>query len=181
MLNTRYVIQQGEQGPVARFNPYALGNAWFVDTVQIVPNADAELASLSNFNPSRKAIVDKRFKKNLEGFSPSNDTIGTIQLIDYKPNRLVYKSDTKSQKVAVFSEIYYPKGWIATIDGKMQDHFRANYVLRAMVIPAGTHEIVFTFKPKMFEIGKKIDLASSLLILLAFLGWIAIEIKKQLK
>ena len=181
MLNTRYVIQQGESGPVAHFNPQALGCVWFVDTVQFVPNADAELASLHNFNPQRTAIVDKRFKKSLEGFTPSQDTTGNISLIDYKPNRLVYKSDTKSQKIAVFSEIYYPKGWIVTVDGKTQDHFRANYVLRAMVVPAGVHEIVFSFKPKMFDIGKKVDLAASLLIILAFFGWVAIEIKNKLK
>jgi len=179
MLNTRYVIQQGESGPVAHFNPQALGNVWFVDTVKIVPNADAEIASLNNFNPSRMAIVDKRFKKNLDGFAPSYDTTGTIKLIDYKANRLIYKSDTKSQKIAVFSEIYYPKGWIVTVDGKTQDHFRANYVLRAMIVPAGVHEIVFSFKPKMFEVGKKIDFASSLLVILAFIGWLAIEIKKS--
>jgi hypothetical protein len=181
MLNTRYVIQQGEKGPVAQFNPNALGNAWFVDTIQLAPNADAEIAALSNFNPSRKAIIDKRFRQYLESLSTSNDTTGTISLVDYKPNRLVYKSDTKSPKVAVFSEIYYPKGWTVTIDGKAQDHFRANYVLRAMVVPAGSHEIVFAFKPKMFEIGQKIDLASSLLIIIVFLGWIGIEVKKQLK
>lgn len=181
MLNTRYIIQPGEAGPVAQFNPKALGNVWFIDTVQIVPNADAEIASLNNFNPSRKVIVDQRFKKHLEGFTPSYDTTGTINLIDYKPNRLVYKSDTKSQKIAVFSEIYYPKGWDVTVDGQAQDHFRADYVLRAMVIPAGKHEIVFTFKPKMFEVGKKIDLASSLLIIFAFIGWVAIELKNGLK
>jgi hypothetical protein len=179
MLNTRYIIQQGEAGPVAHFNPQALGNVWFVDTVQMVPNADAEIAALAKFNPQTKAFVDQRFAKNLEGFSPSHDTTGTIQLTDYMPNRLVYKSDSKVQEVAVFSEIYYPKGWIAVIDGKVQDHFRANYVLRAMVIPAGKHEIVFTFKPQLYETGKKIDLASSLLIIFAFFGWVIFEIKKQ--
>jgi hypothetical protein len=180
MLNTRYVIQQGESGPVAHFNPQALGNVWFVDTVQVVPNADAEIAALSKFNPSTKAFVDQRFKKYLDGFVASNDTTGTIKLIDYKPNKLVYKSESNTPKVAVFSEIYYPKGWTVTVDGKNADHFRANYVLRAMVVPEGKHEIVFTFKPKMYEIGKKVDLASSLLIILAFFGWIAYEIKKQL-
>ncbi|RPH31364.1 MAG: hypothetical protein EHM93_13840 [Bacteroidales bacterium] len=181
MLNTRYVIQQGESGPIAQFNPQTMGNVWFVDTVQIVPNADAEIAALNNFNPATKAIVDSRFKKCIESFSPSNDTTGSIHLTEYFPNRLVYKSDTRTQKVAVFSEIYYQKGWIVTVDGKEQDHFRANYVLRAMVVPAGKHEIVFTFKPKMFEVGKSIDLASSLLIILVFMGWLAFEVKKMLK
>ncbi|MHC1703200.1 MAG: YfhO family protein [Tenuifilaceae bacterium] len=179
MLNTRYIIQQGESGPIAQFNPGALGNAWFVDTVQIVADADEEINSLNNFDPFSKAFVDQRFAKHLEGVSPLNDSLGTIQLIDYKPNKLVYKSETQSQKVAVFSEIYYQKGWKVTVDGKPHDHFRANYVLRAMVIPEGSHEIVFSFEPKMFEIGKNIDLASSLLILLAFFGWVGFELKRK--
>ncbi len=181
MLNTRYVIQQGEKGPIAQFNPQALGNAWFVDTLKIVPNADAELASLNNFNPAKRAIVDKRFSKNLEGFIPSNDTTGSIQLTEYYPNKLVYKSDAQAQKIAVFSEIYYPRGWNVTVDGQEKDHFRVDYVLRAMVVPAGKHEIIFSFKPKMFEVGKSIDLASSLLIILVFFGWIGFEVKKKLK
>lgn len=179
MLNTRYVIQQGESGPVVNFNPNALGNAWFVDSIQIAPNADAEIAALNNINPARKAIVDKRFKQYLEGLTTTNDTTGTITLVDYKPNKLVYKSSTSSPKLAVFAEIYYPKGWVVTVDGQVTDHFRANYILRAMVVPAGSHEIVFTFKPKMYEVGRKIDLASSLLILLVFIGWIGFEAKKK--
>jgi len=177
MLNTKYIILNSETAPLV--NPSALGNAWFVDSIQIAPNADAEIAALNNFNPARKAVVDKRFKKYLEGLSTTNDTTGTITLVDYKPNKLVYKSNTNAPKVAVFSEIYYPKGWEVTVDGKVSDHFRANYVLRAMVVPAGSHEIVFTFKPKMYEVGKKIDLASSLLILLVFIGWIGFEVKKK--
>lgn len=178
MLNTKYFLVNPESAPL--INMHALGNTWFVDSIQIAPNADAEIAALNNFNPARKAVIDKRFKQYLEGLSTSYDTTGTISLVNYKPNQLVYKSDTKSPKVAVFSEIYYPKGWVVTVDGKVQDHFRANYILRAMVVPAGSHEIIFTFKPKMFEVGKKIDFASSLLIILIFLGWIAFEIKKRI-
>lgn len=181
MLNTRYIIQQGEKGPVAQYNPQALGNAWFVDSIQIVPSADAEIAALHGFNPKRKAVVDKRFKQYFEKLSPTRDITGTIDLVSYAPDRLVYKYDVNSPKVAVFSEIYYPKGWIVTVDGKEQEHFRADYVLRAMVVPAGKHEIVFAFKPKMFEMGKSIDIASSLLILLIFVGWIGFEIKNKLK
>jgi len=178
MLNTKYFIVNPESSPL--INMHALGNAWFVDSIQIAPNADAEIAALNNFNPARKAVIDKRFKQYLVGLSTSYDTTGTISLVNYKPNQLVYKSDAKSPKVAVFSEIYYPKGWIVTVDGKVQDHFRADYILRAMVVPAGSHEIIFTFKPKMYEVGKKIDFASSLLIILIFLGWIAFEIKKRI-
>jgi hypothetical protein len=179
MLNTKYIIYNPDAAPLININ--ALGNAWFVDDIQFAQNADAEIAALGNFNPSRTAVVDKRFKKYVEGFTPSKDTTGTIVLNEYLPNKLVYKSDAKSSKIAVFSEIYYPKGWNVTIDGQKKDHFRADYVLRAMVIPAGTHEIVFSFKPRMFDIGKKVDLASSLLIILAFIGWVAFEIKAKLK
>ncbi len=179
MLNTKYFILNSENAPL--MNPAALGNAWFVDTIQIAPNADAEIAALNGFNPKTKAIIDQRFKKYLEGIDASYDTTGTIELTSYAPNKLVYKSETNSTKVAVFSEMYYAKGWTVTVDGKEADHFRANYVLRAMLVPAGTHEIVFTFKPKMFEIGKSIDLASSLLLILVVLGWIAFEVRAKLK
>lgn len=179
MLNTKYFILNSESAPL--MNPAALGNAWFVDSIQIAPNADAEIAALNGFNPKTKAIIDQRFKKYLDGLSTSYDTTGMISLTNYAPNKLVYKSETNATKVAVFSEMYYDKGWKVTIDGKDADHFRANYVLRAMVVPAGKHEIVFTFKPKMFEVGKSIDFASSLILILVVLGWIGFEIKAKLR
>jgi hypothetical protein len=180
MLNTRYFIQPTEQGPVARFNPDALGNVWFVDSIKVVPNADEEIASLKGFNPSRLAIVDQRFAGLVAGYSSQPDS-SFIKLSDYKPNKLTYKCLAKSQKVAVFSEIYYPKGWEATIDGTPVDHFRANYILRAIVIPAGEHEVVFTFEPRMISVGHNIDLASSLLIILTFIGWAGWTIYISLK
>ena len=179
MLNTKYLIQQGKNGPVAVENPNALGNVWFVDTIKMVDNADQEIAALNGFNPQTTAIVDKRFESMVKDYSPVIDSTDNIKLDVYKPNKLIYSSSSKHNRVAVFSEIYYAKGWKVTIDGKPADHFRANYVLRAMDIPQGEHKIEFTFDPKMWYVGRNIDLASSLLILLIFVGWIGWSYKKE--
>lgn len=172
MLNTKYFIQSTKNGPIAMQNPDALGNAWFVDSVRIVANADEEIAALNGFNPKTTAIVDKRFESMAKGYAPSSDSTSFIKLDEYKPNRLVYSSSSQDCRIAVFSEIYYAKGWKVTIDSKPADHFRVNYVLRGMVIPEGEHKIEFVFAPNMWNVGRNIDLASSLLILLIFVGWI---------
>ncbi|BDX37673.1 membrane protein [Tenuifilaceae bacterium CYCD] len=179
MLNTKYLIQQGKNGPVAVENPNALGNVWFVDTIKMVDNADQEIAALNGFNPKTTAIVDKRFESMVKDYSTVVDSTDNIKLDVYKPNKLIYSSSSKHNRIAVFSEIYYAKGWKVTIDGKPANHFRANYVLRAMDIPQGGHKIEFTFDPEMWYVGRNIDLASSLLILLIFVGWIGWSYKKE--
>ncbi len=171
MLNTKYFIEQGQAGPVAKLNTEAMGNAWFVDSVSIQPNADAEVDALGEFNPATTALVDKRFESFIADFTPAADSSASIQLVEYYPNRLVYSSKSSVNQLAVFSEIYYDKGWKAYIDGVEAPHFRANYILRAMAIPAGEHKVKFEFKPAMFAVGKAVDLASSLLIILLFVGW----------
>lgn len=177
MLNTKYFIQPSKEGPVAFQNPGALGNAWFVDSIKLVQNADEEIEALNGFNPKTTAIIDVSFKNFITGLSEAKPAVGSIVLTEYRPNRLKYKSDSPATQLAVFSEIYYPKGWKAYIDGKPAEHFRANYILRAMVIPSGTHEVEFKFDPPMWQLGKKIDLVSSILIILIFLGWIGFSIK----
>jgi hypothetical protein len=179
MLNTKYFIQPTKNGPVAMQNPGALGNVWFVDSIKIVANADEEIAALNGFNPKTTAIVDRRFETMVNNIPATTDSTGYIKLDEYEPNKLVYSSSSTNERVAVFSEIYYAKGWKVTIDGKPADHFRANYVLRAMVVPQGEHKIEFVFDPEMWHIGRNIDLASSLLILLIFAGWIGISIFKK--
>lgn len=179
MLNTKYFIQPSKNGPMAMQNPDALGNVWFVDSIKMVANADEEIAALTGFNPKRTAIVDKRFENSVKNYLASNDSTGFIKLDVYKPNKLIYTSSSSTDRVAVFSEIYYDKGWKVTIDGKPADHFRANYVLRAMVVPKGEHKIEFVFDPEMWYVGKNIDLASSLLILLIFVGWIGLNLFKK--
>ena len=168
MLNTKYFISQ--QGQVQQ-NPGAMGNAWFVNNVNIVANADAEIAALNGFNADSTAIVDTRFSDQIiENLDNSN---ATINLKEYKPNYLKYTSSSTKDGIAIFSEIYYDKGWNAYIDGELKPHFRANYVLRGMQIPAGNHLVEFKFEPSTYKTGETVALASSaiLLLLLAFVSF----------
>jgi hypothetical protein len=181
MLNTKYFIVPGEQGgpPQMQINMEALGNAWFVNNARMVNNADEEINALSDFVPTETAIYDKRFASQVEGRIISKDTTGTISLTEYKPNHLTYKSQTGSDQLAVFSEIYYDKGWDAYIDGKPAPYFRANYVLRAMIVPAGSHTIEFKFEPKVYATGEKIAYASSILLVLLALGALGLMAKRS--
>lgn len=179
MLNTRYIIYNPQQPPLV--NPYADGNAWFVQDIEIVPNADAEIAALDQINPKQKAVVDERFAAQLDGFTPQPDSTATIALSSYRPNQLVYTSQAQTDQVAVFSEIYYQPGWKATIDGKPADHFRADWILRAMRIPAGEHEIVFEFKPEGYILAANIEAYSSFLILILLIAAVGYSIYKEVK
>lgn len=176
MLNTRYVIYNPEQPPLR--NPFAFGNAWFVDQVEIVENADAEIAALNGLNPLVKAVVDKRFADQLKGFTPALDSTATIHLESYRPNRLVYKTEAKRDQLAVFSEIYYDPGWNVTIDGQPASHFRADWILRSMIIPAGSHEVVFEFKPQGYITASYVASFSSFAILLLLVAAIIFSVGK---
>ena len=175
MLNTRYFIlplQGGQTAPV--FNPYANGNAWFVDDVKYVDNANEEIDALHDTNPLYTAIVDKKFAEQIKlpvvSDNVSSDTLRSVTLTDYQPNALKYEVDSKNGGVVVFSEIYYP-GWISYIDGKEVEHGRADYILRAMNVPAGKHQIEFKFDPKSLHTTETI--AYTALAILA-LGAIAV-------
>jgi hypothetical protein len=182
MLNTRYIIQPDQDNrPSVTPNMGALGNAWFVPEIKTVDNADEELAALTDFDPAETAVVDRRFEKYLEGFTPQVDSVAAIRLIEYQPNDLKYQSNTKKDQLAVFSEIYYDKGWNAYVDGEKVPHFRVNYVLRAMIVPAGKHLIEFKFEPRVYEVGEKISFASSLLLILIVLGYAGMEIRKYFR
>jgi hypothetical protein len=183
MLNTKYFIVPDEKGgqPQMQINMQALGNAWFVNNGHMVNNADEELAALSDFIPTETAIYDKRFESQVKGHIISKDPLATIVLTDYKPNHLTYTSDTRSEQLAVFSEIYYDKGWNAYIDGKQAPYFRANYVLRAMIVPAGNHVIEFKFEPSVYKTGEKISYASSILLVLISLGALGLFIRNKAK
>ena len=172
MLNTRYFIMSPgkDMEPIAQRNPNALGNAWFVKNYNFVANADSELSALSHFEPAKTAIVDKRFASMFDGFQSAADSTATIQLQSYAPNHLVYQSKSKAEQLAVFSEIYYSQGWNAYVDGHLMPYFRANYVLRGMRVPAGSHQIEYKFEPQAYFIGEKISLVSSALIILLFVG-----------
>jgi hypothetical protein len=180
MLNTKYIIVPTGQDnkPKLLRNPNALGNAWFVDEIKWVDNADGEIAALADANPAKIAVIDKRFKTSeLENFEykikvPADSAgIGnsSIKLVDYRPNKLVYESNSDTEELAVFSEIYYPKGWHVSIDGKKAEMVRADYILRSMLVPAGKHVIEFRFAPESYKITENIAW-SGYLLLLGFVG-----------
>ncbi|MDR2847902.1 MAG: YfhO family protein, partial [Bacteroidales bacterium] len=171
MLNTRYVIYNPEHPALE--NPDALSNAWTVSNIRWADNADAEIAALNDFNPTQEAVIDKRFENVLGEFTPQPDSTASIRLTDYKPNHLTYEYLASKPQMTVFSEIYYPKGWTAYIDGQPAPHVCANYVLRAMVIPEGKHQIEFKFAPSVYVLGEKISLASSVLLALLIAGSVA--------
>jgi hypothetical protein len=174
MLNAKYIIYSPERPPL--INPFAFGNAWFVENVLTVPDADSEIAALNEINPQTTAVVDKKFSDLITETTQTLDS-GYIKLTEYKPNILKYESDAASNKIAVFSEIYYPHGWKAFIDGKPADYFRADWTLRAMNIPAGKHEIEFRFEPDDYNTFVKIGSVSSLIVLLGIIAVIVLCIR----
>jgi len=179
MLNTKYIIYNPNASPLQ--NNQALGNAWFVSDYMLVENAFDEIEAVKNIAVSNTAIVHSEFKNLLDGKEFRIDSLAKITLKSYEPNQLIYTSSCQKEQLAVFSEVYYPKGWHVTIDGKETPYFRANYILRGMIVPAGDHEIVFEFKPKSYDIGNHISLASSLLMLIAIAGAIFHEMKNRKK
>jgi hypothetical protein len=169
MLNTRYVIvppqKQGEAEQVQR-NPGALGNAWFVRELRAVQSPDAEMAALTGLDARHTAVVDVQKFPQVKP-ATSTDSSGTITLTSYAPDALTYRYTAAQPSTVVFSEIYYADGWQAFLDGKEVPHFRADFVLRAMQVPAGSHEIKFVFEPKEYAIGNTVSLISSIGVLLA--------------
>jgi hypothetical protein len=183
MLNTKYIIYSPDEFPLANVN--AFGNAWFVEKFSFVETTDEELAELGTVNLKRTAIINKKRFENYIAKLPelglTNLDTGVIQLIEYKPDNLTYKTSSKKDEFAVFSEIYYPKGWKVFIDGTEVEYICANYILRGLAVPAGEHTIEFKFEPQSYYTGKKIAFFSSIifiLIVLCFIGW-TIYTKKQ--
>lgn len=176
MLNTKYFTYQDNQ-PIQ--NPYKLGNAWFVDKYKLVANADSELTALKSFDPATTAIIDKRFESSVANYKNAKDSASTIKLKSYKPNDLVYESKTTKDQLAVFSEIYYDKGWNVYVDGKLTPYFRANYVLRSMVVPSGTHKIEWKFEPTVYYTGEKVSLAFNILLILVVIGGLVMAIRNS--
>jgi len=179
MLNTKYVIQPGPNGqPVAQRNPDALGNAWFVKHIQWVPNADAEMKALDNFHPKDTVVIDQRYKADVKG-EPVYDSAASIQLVANNLNTISYTYNAARPQFAVFSEIYYEKGWKAFIDGQPAPYARVNYVLRGMLVPAGKHTIEFRFEPASFYTGIKLQAGSYLIMMALLIGGIIINIIHQ--
>jgi hypothetical protein len=172
MLNTKYFIVDNDKGEKqAQQNPDANGNAWFVENVKVVNSANSELQILDSLNTKMSAVIDKSKLLDNVNFNFEKDSTATIKLINYDVTELTYRTKTEKEQFVVFSEIYYKDGWNAYIDGKLTNHFRVNYVLRGMKIPAGEHEIEYKFEPKVIQQGGMISLFSYISIILVFVVW----------
>ena len=173
MLNGKYIISKGEDGnPTPMRNPSALGNAWYAYSVSKVNNATEECAALGKVDLASTIVVGDDFKQYVEGFKPAAEG-SSIKLTSYAPDVLTYQSQSSADGTVVFSEIYYPYGWKAYIDGKPADIFRANYLLRAMNIPAGRHEIRMEFRPDSISKGNTIATICIMIMYATVLGVIA--------
>ncbi|MCG8581105.1 MAG: YfhO family protein [Bacteroidales bacterium] len=167
MMNTKYIIFNPGANPI--FNPSYMGNAWFVKDVKEVANPDEEIAALGTTDLKTTAVVEKRFIDKVQGYSVDS-VMGHIQLSTYAPDQLIFEADVPQQQLAVFSDIYYDKGWKAYVDGEEADIIRANYVLRGVMVPAGRHDIEFRFEPKSFATGQLLATISSIIILLLIIA-----------
>jgi hypothetical protein len=179
MLNSKYIIIDGQMSPVK--NNLALGNAWFAETPLIVANANEELSMINKFDPAKQAVIDTRFKTQVSKQAYPASAGDTIELVSYKPNELVYKYSSKEERLAVFSEIYYPAGWKAYIDGSEKPYFRTDYVLRGMIVPAGDHQIRFEFKPSSYYVGNTVSIISSLIFILLVAGYFGLSLRSKPK
>lgn len=184
MLNTKYFIfpagQQRQTVPI--LNPHAYGNAWFVNKVQYVNNANEEIDALDSIIPTETAVVDARFKDVLKGTTESyKDSLSSIRLTSYTPNRLTYETNNAQDGIAVFSEIYYPDGWHVTIDGQPAELARADYILRTMHVPAGQHTIEMRFDPTSLHVTEGIAYGALALLVIGIIVAVLIAKRKYVK
>lgn len=182
MMNVRYIIARSKNGGVVgQRNPYANGNAWFVENVLLAENADEEILQLDSLDTKKTVVVHKDFLSQLPIKKIERDSTATIELIQDVPNHLIYEAATKSPQLAVFSEVYYEKGWNAYINGALVPHIRANYLLRALPIPEGFTKIEFKFEPAVVKTGSMIALISAVLFILLFLSTLLYSFKSLTK
>ncbi|HPS96230.1 MAG TPA: YfhO family protein, partial [Bacteroidales bacterium] len=196
MLNTRYIVIGAQNPPLVNHN--ALGNGWFVNEVKVAGNVTEEIAGIGAMDLSRSAVVSKEFEAAVAGIPAasvpvSSDTLIAasetslikdsvsspaefIKLTYYSPNELTYEYTALTEKLAVFSEVYYPKGWTAYIDGQPAEIINADFILRALKVPAGTHKVEFRYKPESFTKGAMYSRISSGLLILLLLAGIGGEI-----
>lgn len=182
MLNTKYFIYS-TKAPALE-NKFANGNAWFANQFKIVENANDEILSLDKVDLKNTLVIDKRYKDRIPSIktdSLSSVDGSSIKLISYSPNKLEYEANAVNDKIAVFSEIYYPAGWNAYIDGQETDYFRGNYLLRCMKVPKGKHTITFEFHPKSYYLGNKIAKSSAGIFMLILLYFLFVQYKKNKK
>ncbi|AJW64857.1 Bacterial membrane protein YfhO [Elizabethkingia miricola] len=180
MLNTKYVLVADKTGIQPKENPFANGPAWFVSEVKIADTPNEEIDLISKVDNKKVAVIGKEDEKYLNGKTLQADPAAKIAVKTYQPNEIVYQTSSATPQLAVMSEIYYPHGWKFYIDGKETDYIKADYLLRAVHVPAGKHEIRMAFEPEVIQKGKTISLASAgLFILLAALGFWFYQRKEQ--
>jgi hypothetical protein len=192
MLNTKYIIFNGPQKQaVFQPNPAANGNAWFVSEAKVVKTADEEMMSMkaqnlgdtammtNAWNSKNTAIIREGEARQIQGYQFGKDSAASIKLSKYGLNDLMFSSNNSKNGLAVFSDIYYPYGWEATVDGKPAPIMRVNYVLRAIKVDAGKHEIKFQFRPSSYLMGDKIALISSIVLILLVLLTLWMSLKNK--
>ena len=175
MLNTKYFIVPSQGKAAIQQNPDAFGNAWFVDSLVVAADANEENAALNTLDLKHAAVLDKQFEKQVAGLSLKADSASTVKLMSYTPKELNYETQCADESVVVFSEIYYPYGWKSYIDGVPAEHFRADYTLRAMRVPAGKHQIRFVFDPDSARKGDLLATSCIAVMLLTLLGTVCYE------
>ena len=180
-LNTRYIILDGDYPPVVNYS--AFGDSWFVDSVVTAANPDEEIALVGAIDLRHQAVVERSFAPAVDSYSERSEESDFIEMTSYAPNELHYHYNAATERLAVFSEIYYPNGWHATVDGEPVDLIRADWTLRAALLPAGEHEVVMTFLPDSYRVGAAVSRVSSvslyLLVLLSIGLMVYFEIKKK--
>lgn len=182
MLNTKYfIVPDGQTGkPQAQLNPNAYGNCWLVKGIKFVANADEEMNALDNTDLKDTAVVETRYKNDIRE-TPVYDSGASIRLVENLNDKINYKYSSATPQFAVFSEVYYPKGWNAYVDGKMANYVRTNYVLRGMYLPAGNHNIEFRFEPQSYSTGRMLSAIFNIAVYLIIIGAIVFYIRKNKK
>jgi hypothetical protein len=181
MLNTKYLITTNQSGDKQSMinRSTAAGHAWFVQQVEYVKNADEEMIAISSFDPKKVMVVDEKFKPLIDAKKTGFDANGFIRLTNYHPDHMTYEYSTGRDALAVFSEIWYDKGWNAYVDGEKIPYFRADYILRAAQLPGGNHKLEFKFEPTSYYTGEIISLIASILLMLSLGYAIFLEVKRK--
>ena len=180
MLNVKYIVTQDKEGmAVVRPNPYANGNVWFVENALMADTANDEIRLLDSLKSKSTAVINREFLNLIPTKKIERDSTASIELVSYEPQHLEYEASTKSEQLAVFSEMYYPNGWNAYINNQPVEYFRADYLLRAMAIPSGTNKIEFKFEPQVIKTGGSVSLGTSILFTLIFVGGLFFQFKKK--
>lgn len=178
MFDTKYIIFNPDNGGVIT-NESACGQAWFVNNIKMVPNADSELVALRTIDTRSTAVVDQRFAEQLKGLDPKFDPAAKVSVVTYAPDAITYESNSSVEGLVMFPEVYYPVGWHATIDGKETDYICGDYVLRGIRVPAGKHAIKFEFHPDSYYTGEKIAMFGSILVFLFVIGGILMDVRSR--